>query len=149
MRYFGLFSFCVIQACTLLPTEPQRGTPPSITPPSPSTSISTQSIGFSKEVQPIFTSKCIQCHSGGGSGLPSSMELTEKSSFNAIVNAKSVQKPELTRVTPSNSANSLIYLKVSSDTPPVGSRMPLGGPALSEAEIATLKAWIDQGAQNN
>lgn len=54
----------------------------------------------------------------------------------------------LTRVVPGDSARSLLYLKVKG-TPPCGSRMPFGLPALSSAAIDQIKNWIDAGAKND
>jgi hypothetical protein len=52
------------------------------------------------------------------------------------------------RVVPSSSATSLLYNKVNG-TQDCGVRMPKGGAALSAANIATIKDWIDQGALND
>jgi hypothetical protein len=48
------------------------------------------------------------------------------------------------RVVPMMSAKSVLYSKVSGTT--CGVRMPSGKPALSAADIATIKTWIDTGA---
>ncbi len=54
------------------------------------------------------------------------------------------------RVTPSNTATSIMYLKVSpTDPAPCGSKMPFGGVALSQAEVAEIASWINAGAMNN
>jgi ankyrin repeat protein len=47
-------------------------------------------------------------------------------------------------IVPGNSTESLLYRRISSGR--LGPQMPLTGP-LSAPEIATLKAWIDQGAK--
>ena len=52
-------------------------------------------------------------------------------------------------VIPGDGANSLIYQKVSMTTPPVGDRMPFGGPFLTPADQLKIKTWIDEGALNN
>jgi hypothetical protein len=53
-----------------------------------------------------------------------------------------------TRVVAGDSAASLLYNKVNG-TEDCGVRMPDGKPPLAAADIATFKAWIDQGALNN
>ena len=54
------------------------------------------------------------------------------------------------RVTPSNSATSILYLKISpTDPSPCGSKMPLGGVALPQNEIEQIASWINAGAMNN
>jgi hypothetical protein len=63
--------------------------------------------------------------------------------------------PPLVRVTPSDSANSLLFNKVHSKlagTPaPCGSPMPLPAAAvpLKQAEVDLIAAWINAGAMNN
>ena len=47
------------------------------------------------------------------------------------------------RVTPGNGAGSSFYSTVNSGS------MPPGGPKLSAANLAKIKAWIDAGALNN
>ena len=49
-------------------------------------------------------------------------------------------------VVPGKPLESLLYQKVSMTQPPVGQRMPLGGPYLSLAEIERIRAWIEAGA---
>ena len=73
------------------------------------------------------------------------MDLREGNSWDDLVNVPSEQNSGLTRVVPSDSGSSLLFLKVSQTTPPVGSRMPLGGPPLSQEQQQLIRDWIDQG----
>jgi hypothetical protein len=50
------------------------------------------------------------------------------------------------RVVPGDSSMSLMYLKVSELMPPCGVQMPETGANLTAAQIATIKTWIDEGA---
>ena len=109
-------------------------------------------VSFATQIQPILVTYCSGCHSPGGAavvnnGIP--MHLTEGEAYDAIVNQPSVQDATWTLVVPGDSASSLLFLKVSSDNPPVGVRMPQFSPPLSEAEIGLIRDWIDQGALNN
>jgi len=99
----------------------------------------------------IFTPRCSGCHTGGGAGLPASMNLTSAAaSFAALVNVNSVEVPSLRRVAPNDSANSyLIHKLEGTNLAPGTARMPLGGPFLDQATIDQVKSWIDAGAQNN
>lgn len=108
-------------------------------------------VSFSQHIQPIFNSSCTNCHVRGGvSGLDTlRLYLEDGESWTSLVNQASTQSSALTRVIPNDSANSLLYQKVSSDTPPVGSRMPIFGGSLSQKQIDVIKAWIDQGALDN
>ena len=105
-------------------------------------------VSFSNQIQVIFNANCTSCHISGGIA-DTIMHLNAEESFDALVNRPSVQDTSLTRVVPADSSASLLFLKVSSDSPPVGSRMPLGGIPLSQADIALIRDWIDQGAPDN
>ena len=105
-------------------------------------------VSFANQIQPIFNANCIVCHTRGGFA-DAIMHLNADESFAALVGQPSVQDASLPRVVPADSSASLLFLKVSSDSPPVGSRMPLGGAPLSQADIALIRDWIDQGAPNN
>lgn len=110
-----------------------------------------RAVSFSSEIQPIFNDLCIGCHVTGGfadqQGIP--LRLIEGLSFAMLINQKSTQNPSLTLVTPGDTANSLLFLKVSSNSPPVGDTMPLIGRRLTSSELARVRDWIDQGAMNN
>jgi hypothetical protein len=49
-------------------------------------------------------------------------------------------------VAPGSRNDSLLYLKVATDSPPVGARMPLTFDYLDGDRIARVRAWIEQGA---
>jgi hypothetical protein len=77
------------------------------------------------------------------------MNLSTGNAFNNTVNVPSSQIMGWVRISPGDTANSLLYRKITQDTPPVGSRMPLGGPNLMAANIAIIRDWILGGALNN
>jgi len=108
-------------------------------------------VSFSMEIQPILTELCASCHSEGGFavtvGIP--LLLTEGLAYDELISQPSVQDPAFTFVIPSNAANSLLYQKVSDDSPPVGSTMPLFGERLTSEELGLIRDWIEQGAQDN
>ncbi|MEE9295811.1 MAG: hypothetical protein V3W34_12740 [Phycisphaerae bacterium] len=108
-------------------------------------------VSFSADVLPILTSVCATCHRDGGiadqAGI--ALRLVEDLAFDMLLNNNSVQDQSLSFVQPGDSASSLLFLKISSDSPPVGSRMPFQLVPLSDARIATIRDWIDQGALDN
>ena len=108
-------------------------------------------VSFSTQIQPILSARCIVCHSPGGiaqlSGIP--QDLGPETAYEDLVNQPSVQRPDLTLVVPGDSGSSLLFLKISSQAPPVGSPMPLTGPPLSGSEIELIRQWIDQGAERS
>ncbi len=111
-----------------------------------------KTVSFEKDVQPIFNEHCTGCHVTGGfannSGIP--LRLIDGVSYNLLYSRKSVQDPNFTLVKPGDSANSLLYLKITLDDPPVGSRMPLfGNTVVTPQQMETIKTWIDEGAANN
>jgi mono/diheme cytochrome c family protein len=92
-------------------------------------------VDYDRQVQPIFAAKCFSCHSqekrSGGLSLYSYEDV-----LNGGRNGGTVR--------PGKSADSLVMLRVTGETEP---RMPLVGGPLSDAEIALIRAWIDQGAR--
>ena len=112
-----------------------------------------ETVSLSTHVQPIFTAHCASCHrDGGGASVLVGIDIrldNASNSFSTLVNQPSAQNANFTLVKEDDSANSLLYLKVSSSNPPVGSRMPFLSSPLSDDEIRVIKDWIDQGALNN
>jgi hypothetical protein len=95
----------------------------------------------------IFTPICSACHTGVGTSLPGSMDLSSvTASRAALVNVASVEKPGIQRVAPNNSANSYLVQKLQGDPGISGSRMPFGGPFLDQTTINVVSQWIDEGA---
>jgi len=93
-----------------------------------------QAVDFATEVHPVLASRCAVCHSGakpaGGLSLES----------RALALSGGISGPA---IEPGNGAESLLIQKV---TGKKGATMPAGGEPLSAAQIATLRAWIDEGA---
>jgi mono/diheme cytochrome c family protein len=87
-------------------------------------------IDFVKDVQPIFTRSCVACH--GPNTQMAGLRVDAKQSVMAKV------------VVPGNAQESALYRRVAG----IGdvARMPMGG-RLADDQIATLKAWIEQGAE--
>ncbi|HEY0768301.1 MAG TPA: CHRD domain-containing protein [Steroidobacteraceae bacterium] len=94
-------------------------------------------------------SVCGGCHTGGGSSLPASMDLTPSHIYASIVNVASVEQSALKRVKPGDPDNSYVVQKLQGSAGITGGRMPLGGPYLDQATIDQVRAWISAGAQNN
>lgn len=128
---------------------PSGGGPnPAVNLPAPG-----EPVSLSNHVQTIFTAHCASCHrDGGGASVLVGIDIrldNASNSFATLVNQPSAQDSNFTLVKENDSANSLLYLKVSSSNPPVGSRMPFLSSPLSDDEIRVIKDWIDQGALNN
>src|SRR5690349_20254261 len=87
-------------------------------------------IDFPHSIVPILKAHCVECHGGRRHEGDFTINTREE-----ILNAGAVE--------PGKSAEShLIDLVTSTDKE---ERMPKGKPALSAAEVKTLRDWIDQG----
>lgn len=109
-------------------------------------------VSFADDVVPIFRARCVSCHASGSltnslTGLD--MRLTEDLAYDTTVGVPSDQDSSWTLVEPGDPDASLLWLKVSSNNPPVGSIMPLFGARVSGEDLATLRDWIMQGALDN
>ncbi|HEX4277250.1 MAG TPA: DUF1592 domain-containing protein [Bryobacteraceae bacterium] len=87
-------------------------------------------VDFKKDVLPIFTQNCTVCHSGedavAGLHLDTGAAILKGSDSGKVI-------------TPGSAAKSALVTRITEKT------MPPGGP-LSDKEIATITAWVDQGA---
>lgn len=90
-----------------------------------------QVVSFQDDIQPIFTANCIACHNA----TVANPDLREGNSYNAIV-------PEY--VVEGDAENSELYQKLPGNDHPIDTGSPL-----DVEEIALIKGWIDQGAENN
>ena len=102
-----------------------------------------QLISFAADIQAIFTASCTFCHVAGGSA---PMSLAAGSAIGDLVSQPAVTTTG-TRVIPGDSANSVLFKKVSGTT--AGPQMPLGGAPLPAFSQGLIKVWIDMGAANN
>jgi mono/diheme cytochrome c family protein len=117
-------------------------TPPPGPPPAPT-------VTLAQLQETIFTPVCSGCHTGGGSALPASMNLSSAAaSFASLVGVASEQRPALSRVASNDPTNSYLVHKIEGGPNIVGSRMPLTGTPLTPEQIANVRAWIQSGAPN-
>ena len=83
-------------------------------------------VDFTRDIQPILESRCFGCHGPKAASISMRLDVREV-------------------VTPGNSEQSLIVRRL------LGldglTRMPKGGEPLPSADIALIRAWIDQGAR--
>ncbi|MBS1828281.1 MAG: PSD1 domain-containing protein [Acidobacteria bacterium] len=88
-------------------------------------------VDFVRDVQPLLEKSCVNCH--GAKMQMGNLRLDAKAS---VLNGKVV--------VPGKAVESTLYQRVAG----IGeqARMPMGGKPLDAAQIALLKAWIDQGA---
>jgi len=108
---------------------------------------SSDTVSFSRDIQPIFDQSCIRCHFGAGA--PEGLDLSAGKSYNNLVNIPSTEVPSLDRVEPFRPDTSYLVWKIEGDSGITGERMPFGGPYLADQTIALIRKWILQGALNN
>lgn len=100
----------------------------SVPKPLPTTGV-IQHPSFSKNISPIFQSRCIGCHgTSGGYSLDSYANVTKKN------------------IIPGNPDGSPIIQRLEGKIQP---QMPLGMQPLSKDQIQNIKNWIKDGAKNN
>jgi hypothetical protein len=102
-------------------------------------------------VQGILGARCgvTGCHVGGELNLPGSMALTTSTnSFFNTVALRSIENPQMPRITPRSTAQSYLFQKIipGGAIAPGTERMPQGGPFLSASEITIIENWILNGA---
>lgn len=108
-------------------------------------------VSFADDVQPIFTTNCVSCHSGSGEG--ASMSAYLMTDYDEVMKGTTFGPV----VVSGSRMSSSLYLVVAGKTAPE-IRMPPHndesfaegrGVMLSANQIETVGLWIDQGAKNN
>ena len=118
-----ILPFALVALLLVLSAEPRAADPP-------------KPVDFDRDVKPIFAKHCVSCH--GAEKAKSSLRLDRR--VDALAGGDGGKA-----ITPGKAADSHLFQLVTSDDPDV--RMPPKKPRLSAAEVATLRAWIDQGAK--
>ncbi len=112
---------------------------------------------FATNIQPIFNRSCAVagCHVGpvptGG------QDLSVGQAYVQSVNVKALQQPSLKRILPGNPDKSYVVRKIEGGPNIAGVLMPQGCPAqplngaqcLSADDIAAIRTWVTECAQNN
>ena len=105
------------------------------------TGCSDKPLTYQTDIKPIFEASCVACHVPGGAGyeksglrMDSHEALLKGTRFGPVI-------------VPGSSVSSTLYRLVSGQADP-SIRMPHGQASLPEADVATIAAWIDQGAKN-
>lgn len=99
-------------------------------------------VSYSQDVRPILEQNCLECHKMGASGYEASGLSME--SYDALMKGTRFGKV----IKEGDSFTSALIMLIEGRADP-SIQMPHGREPLSEEQIATLKAWVDQGAKNN
>jgi len=101
------------------------------------------------QLQATVFNVCTGCHTGTGTSLPGSMNLTAGNTYTSIVGVASAEQSSLKRIAPGSPDTSYVVQKLEGLSTISGVRMPFGGPYFDQATIDQVRAWIAAGAQNN
>ncbi len=96
-------------------------------------------IDFQREIRPILSENCFQCHGPDAESRQANLRLDRRADALAA-------RAGVAAIVPGNSAGSLLYQRITQPDPAY--RMPLAESrkSLTPAQIALLKRWIDEGA---
>ena len=100
----------------------------------------------------IFTPSCAKAGCHAASSAAGGMSLAAGDSFANLVGVTSTEAASLKRVAAGSSSTSYIINKLEGTQSSVGgsgSRMPKDASALTDAQIQSIKDWIDAGAKND
>lgn len=98
--------------------------------------------GYTADVRPILDKHCAECHMPDAEG-------AQKSGFQIDSYASIMKGTKFGPViVPGAAESSTLYILVAGKADPK-INMPHGKAPLSEAEIETIRLWIDQGALDN
>ena len=98
-----------------------------------------KSVDFNREIRPLLSDNCFQCHG------PDEKQRMAKLRFDTKEGA--FAKPGV--IVAGDAAGSRLFKRVSSTNAATVMPPPQSGHKLTEQQIATLKRWIDEGAQWN
>lgn len=100
-------------------------------------------VTYVADVKPILEANCLSCHMPGSEGAEASGLVM--ASYEGVMGG--------TRhgpvVVPGSPSTSVLYQVVSGENVDKSLQMPHGGTKLPEGSIATIKAWIEQGAKKD
>lgn len=138
------FIFVILSVLVILPVSCKSpASSPAVQDPGGGSGSGTS---FAANVQPLFNAKCTICHSG--TAPTAGLDLSSGNAYTNTVNVDSSQDPAKKLILPFDADNSYIIIKTEGRQT-VGERMPAGTGDLTANEIQTIKAWINEGAQNN
>ena len=100
-----------------------------------------QEISFNRDIRPILSNRCFKCHGPDQNTVAAGLQLEVRTVATEPLESGNIA------IVPGQADESELIVRVAD--PDDDNRMPPSdyGPRLSENEVATLRAWIEQGAQ--
>ena len=97
-------------------------------------------VQFSRDILPLLSETCFKCHGPDAANRQAGLRLDKQKAATGKLESGA------TAVVPGNSGKSAVMQRIRSADPELRMPPPDSGKSLSPAEIARIKAWIDQGA---
>jgi mono/diheme cytochrome c family protein len=118
---------------------------------SPTAPATAPTVTFSTQIQQqILTPACVACHTDDGRTPAGGLNLKSGSAHGQLVGVASTGKAGAVRVIAGNPSGSYLVQKLEGAADIVGLRMPRNGPPfLTDAQVALIRQWIQNGAPNN
>ncbi|HAX42577.1 MAG TPA: DUF1553 domain-containing protein [Bryobacteraceae bacterium] len=91
-------------------------------------------VDFNREVRPILSDNCFHCHGPDSATRMANLRLDTEEGARKAIEA-------------GNSAKSRLFVRVSHAKKPLRMPPPASGLSLTDAQVDTLKRWIDEGAK--
>lgn len=133
-KFFKFLIPIVIIGFLLLAISCNKDEGPIIIPPITSGTLSTtDTISYTKDIQPIFTNNCIGCHNNTHPQL----DLTSGLSYNELL----VSGASAPYIDTTNATLSILYVRMTTDMPSSG--------ILPATETNKVLKWIEEGGKNN
>ncbi|HXI28216.1 MAG TPA: hypothetical protein VNG89_07335 [Vicinamibacterales bacterium] len=90
------------------------------------------------------------CHTDEGRTPSGGLNMKSGTAYSQLVSVASTGKAGAIRVIPGNPSGSYMIQKLEGAADIVGLRMPRNGPPyLTDAQVALIRQWIQNGAPNN
>lgn len=134
----GLLSACGSSAASTPASQPPVAaivsTVAATEAPTTTQAAATTSVSFTKDIQPLLGSRCVNCHGGDrtekGLNLKTYDDIMKGSENGPVVTAGNADQSKLAQMV-------------------INQKMPKRGPKLTPPEIKLIVDWINQGALNN
>jgi hypothetical protein len=106
-------------------------------------------ISYAGNVQPIYDTSCALagCHLGAVPAF--GLTLAAGTSYEATVDVKALERPQLFFVEPGNPDASYLVRKIEGGPDIAGDLMPVDAPPLTSDEISAIRQWITECALDN
>jgi cytochrome c oxidase subunit 2 len=151
IQHYNMRASVVVESASAFAAWVAKNRPAATATPGPAAATATPApagpVSFSKDIEPLFAAHCNTCHFGQGLG-----GLNLSTYANVMKGGTFVKGQQV--VVPGKHAASLLWRLTQANPalyPSGVPRMPLGGAGgyLTDAQVAAIAAWIDQGAKNN